>query len=1017
MQSNRTLGLFLLVVVIAAAVIGWQMLGDDTLPSVPVNDREVEESLDVRQAKSVTVGGGIESDSSAAAEREAVPSADPAASDLPSIVGQVVSPSGAGMPDVAVVCLPGLGLNGGLRGFDFDDMNVFDPQAIMERLGGKASDRVATTTDAEGFFRIRSIGEAESVRLSVKARGYLVIDRRVERPTTEDVDVGVLALETSAIITGRVVDHVGEAVVGASVWRSDSEGSDLMAGLNISFPGSDAMEALRGGDRSVTDESGRFELAHLAAGEFSLRARHPDYSPALRTGLSVLAGHSVADILITMPRSGEIRGTVLGLPADTNSLRIMASQRKQAANDPTGGIMGMLGGASEMLEGIGFSYGERQCEIAADGAFVLRGLTADSTYRVWVAQQGRGFAGQGLCSKRVEAQTDAAAVTLQYEQGVNVTLVVVDSKTGSPVESMWVRDQLRGGGNLRDMLGGLDMGGSRQQSYPGGKVTVANLRPEAKQKLQLTIQAIGYGKFEQKDIVLPEIGSLDLGTVRLDPKPVLNVLVKNAYHGKPVRGANVSFSDEQGGGPMAGLARMGMGGRPTQSGRTDSEGRCALNAVIGEASQLTVTRKGFAPASVTIAAPEGLVQEQVVRLIEGGSVFVTVLDPDGKPVKDASVEHLTPEGSKDSRSTNASGIARFENLTPDLHDFRIGVAGRGGALQARFGNLLNRGGEDVGAPWQSVDVMDQEAAELSLRKSPTASLTGVVRENGVPLEGATVTFRKGQAGSGSQGSTDDAMNAMMGMFDAGGRRGSGRNRDTSDEDGVYTLSDLPSGNHSVLIRHKGRAMQDTVTVTLGDGENRFDIELSMTAIVGVVKDSSGKPVANAQVSVSIKRDGGNAEMRQASKMMADFMGGMGGMGGRSSAVRTNGQGEFELRGVAADVPLVISVRSKAFSPTLSEQTVALGQTKGPIQLTMSSAGRIEITVQKAQMFAAIRAKFLGDGSVDPVNTMLRGKKGALEGLQPGAWEVTFLTMGSRNAESAPKQVVTVTAGQTATVAF
>jgi hypothetical protein len=49
--------------------------------------------------------------------------------------------------------------------------------------------------------------------------------------------------------------------------------------------------------------------------------------------------------------------------------------------------------------------------------------------------------------------------------------------------------------------------------------------------------------------------------------------------------------------------------------------------------------------------------------------------------------------------------------------------------------------------------------------------------------------------------------------------------------------------------------------------------------------------------------------------------------------------------------------------------------------------------------------------------MLRGKKGSLEGLQPGTWEVTYMTMGNRNAESAPKQVVNVTAGQTASITF
>ena len=142
-----------------------------------------------------------------------------------------------------------------------------------------------------------------------------------------------------------------------------------------------------------------------------------------------------------------------------------------------------------------------------------------------------------------------------------------------------------------------------------------------------------------------------------------------------------------------------------------------------------------------------------------------------------------------------------------------------------------------------------------------------------------------------------------------------------------------------------------------------------------------------------------------------------GIGG--TKVTTNGQGEFELRGVAADVPLEVHVSAKALCPITVEQTVALGQTKGPIQLTLRPAGRIEITVQTSQLFAAAQARFVGDGAdgVAPASAVLRGKKGALEGLQPGTWEVTFMAMGNRNADSAPKQTVNVIAGQTTSVTF
>ena len=207
-------------------------------------------AVDAEDATSAGAGDA-ESSSGEVTRREAAPTVDPAASDLPSIVGQVVSPTGNGEAGVEIVCLPGFDLGDNLRDLDLGDSAPFDPRAIFERFGVKASDRVKTLTDADGYFRVRTVGESKMVRLSVKARGHLLIDRRVQRPTTEDTDVGVLTLETCAIITGRVVDHTGKSVVGARVRRGDPEEANPMAGLNIAFPGRDAMEAMRGGDSSV----------------------------------------------------------------------------------------------------------------------------------------------------------------------------------------------------------------------------------------------------------------------------------------------------------------------------------------------------------------------------------------------------------------------------------------------------------------------------------------------------------------------------------------------------------------------------------------------------------------------------------------------------------------------------------------------------------------------------------------------------------------------------------------------
>lgn len=1017
MQPNRTAGLLIFVVLILAGGIGWQLLSSDEQPQVPSSDTSNQAGNqtgdDAETASHQSSDVGAQPAVEAASKREAVAAPDPSASDLPSIVGQVVGPAGRGIADIEIDCTPGFDFRENFANLDQDNANPFDPNTLTKRLAGNESDRVVTRTEADGSFRLRSEGTSKMVRLRVKARGHLLIERNLQRPTESDTDVGVLALELGAVVAGRVVNISGNAVAGARVTRTDPAANDAMAGLAFSFPGSDAWATIQGGDSSITDEDGRFELAHVAAGKYSLRAQHQDYPTGTRSELSVAEGHTLADILITMPRSATIRGTVSDLPKDRDGLRVMASKKQPTASGTADGLMGMFGDTSELLGDMGFAYGENQCEISSDGKFVLKGLKADSTYRVWVAQQGRGFTGTGYCSQRVEANTGSAGVTLRYEQGVNVTFVVVDAKSGAPVENLWVRDQLRGGGGMADMLA-MAPSTARQKAYPDGSVTVANLRPKEKQKLQLTIQATGYGSFEQKDIELPETGSLDLGTVRLDPQPTVQVTVLNAYNGRAIRDAKVQLTGEVGSARLRAMASMGMGmaGAGPQAGRTDNNGQCTLNALTEQVAELTVTQKGFAAASATVSSSGSESSEHIVRLIEGGTVAVTVLDPDQNPMQGVSIEHQAPDNSTDRRKTDANGIAQFPNLTEDLHEFRIGTAGAGaGGIFAAA--IANRGGGESGAPWQSVDVLDQETAELTLRKRPSATLTGVVRENGIPLEDATVTFEKGQGRDENNPLNDAALSSMMGMMNRGGS-----NRNKSDEEGLYELQDLPSGNHRVRITHKDRAMPNTVMVTLQDGQNRFDIDLSMTTLRGVVRDTDGTPVAGAEVTVSQQRsDGsGGSEARQVSRMMAGMMGGMG-LGG--SKQRTNAQGEFELRGVAADVELAVRVTAKSLSPVAASATVAEGQTKGPLQLTMQAAGRIEVTIAKAQMFSAVQATFVDAGAegVEPIMQVLRGKKGTLEGLRPGNWELAYLSMQNRNPEDAPKITVTVVAGQTTNADF
>src|SRR5690606_8460413 len=155
--------------------------------------------------------------------------------------------------------------------------------------------------------------------------------------------VGVLTLEVGAVVSGRVVDVAGKPVAGVRVTRTNDTDSVAQGGFGFAFPGSEMMDLARNTDSSLSDEAGRFELAHVAAGEFALRGRHNDYPSTVLSGLSVAQGRSLTVVLISMPRGACIRGLVSDLPADVSTLRVMATKKRERRNDSTGGLMGLIG--------------------------------------------------------------------------------------------------------------------------------------------------------------------------------------------------------------------------------------------------------------------------------------------------------------------------------------------------------------------------------------------------------------------------------------------------------------------------------------------------------------------------------------------------------------------------------------------------------------------------------------------------------------------------------------------------
>jgi protocatechuate 3,4-dioxygenase beta subunit len=924
-------------------------------------------------------GGGGDGRAAPVSHSKPAPRAPTVASEIPGVVvrGRVLGNLGKPIEGATVLAAESSGSVGLLLDeIDADRMDWFQ--------------RAETKTDRDGRFEIRPSARSK-VAVAVRAPGFAPLDREFALSGSER-DVGDLALETSVVLSGRVVDTSGRPIEGAKIARRSPTTESFAP-----------FARARGALVAQTDAQGAFRVDQLASGPWKLLVTHDRYPDLVEQGETDRPGTVRSGLVLTMENGQTIAGKLVGAPADGIAKLTIRATLAPAAE-----------GSSQEASPLGFrSFAPssvREARCSADGSFELAGLLPGRTYRLTARDDDRArFFGRSR-SAPTTARAGDRNVQLTYRPETALVFQAVDAISNTPIEELSVR---AGYGFSMPLL---DENGQAVKRFPEGRVRFGDLpgRPGgpvgsgSATGLKLTVESPGYRALERENVALLEGQDTDLGVLRLERAPVVKVLVLDAASGMPVADATVSIGEVER--PTLGRAHDMRFTVSTDSSddddaflpgaaqraRTDRDGRASVTSLPGRTVRLRVRDGEHSPhESEPMALPLTEDVEVTVRLGRGGKVLVEVVGPKGDPISGVEVDHRAPNArggelvfsSEDGR-TDADGLLVFEHLTPGDHEFRlrpaqssgfVSLGGGGGARMRSVSRISGIGDAEEG--WSTVTVTEGGAETLRLEAPARGSLAGRVTEGGQPLANAQLRLVR----SGS--------NAMAMPFGNEGREA------RTDGRGEYLIDGVEVGEYDLDVRHASRAMASERSARVREGENRLDVDLSVAIVEGRVLGTDGKPLAGVRVRAERATAGWEGGRRGFSFAVMITDDGndepqvaMGPEGGGSPST-TDAEGRYALRGVLPDVELVVNATGKEVQPGRSEPfRVASDEVKRNVDLKLEDGGAIEVTVRRQGEGPPGRylARATPEGGGEPKVQMIGpGGSSRISGLKPGRWHVVL----------------------------
>lgn len=655
----------------------------ELLPSEPIQGAVLAHGDPVAGAKVRAVPSGAGSDEYPLVQSDATPPIAEAYTDRNGVYELRTLPSGAydlevwtsqyaaelrrgvktGSTDVNFDLSDGLDLRG--RVIDAADRSPIEGARV------DVGSSLKCWSDEYGEFTIRGLTRTSKRSTSILR---LVVDAPMYRRTIERIHLtdalvasGVeLLLERGIRIEGTVVSKDGVPVAGAT--------------LRLIVPGVPVERAITGQGPvdSVSGEDGSFLLwlDELEVEGFArapeIVGRHPEHGsarsgplivgdttrPELRLSLSLVPGASISGKMQTATGEGVADAEV--------ALRFEAPERRLATMDEILGLKGFVERtqSAAALEGyvdyarspaVGLKEYVDRTRSGPNGIYRFEAVLAGS-YVMDVARVG--YAQEEV---RIEVRADADTpvdVVLTSEGKIAGRVTDLYGNPVAHAEVLAVRIQSRGD----RILGGFETalanapGILRTRTRADGEYV---LTPVPREPLVVVARALGFALSYVQDVIPdPEVHDLDF---ELSPNSVVGGSVVDAESGLAVESfqAGVSYAGKRAepGGPIDPGVDRGFGWNRSPDSRQsirEGDGEFLFSGMPPGPYLVWVRADDFAPFELRLEVVPGSVQELMVSLERGSTVWGTVVDSNNDGVEGAVVAVAT-EPTRGAESTHSRG--------------------------------------------------------------------------------------------------------------------------------------------------------------------------------------------------------------------------------------------------------------------------------------------------------------------------------------------------------------------------